>query len=209
MDNKNRRVAFIGAGIKWHELREKEGKYQLTMCGRELDFHPWYGDARTEFLGSVETRVFSQCKICARKVIKISAQKRIDSLCPNKPICYGGWIAPNGKLYSCPYEAHIQLASDLVKNIYSKNPRNPEKYLEDNGWIKVDYKGEIFHWLYRDTVTQPQIDTLGDLLACEYKESELILKSPYHGGRYMRATESQWRRNIQAAIYYLMDGKNE
>ena len=48
-----------------------------------------------------------------------------------------GFISPSGDAYSCGYQGHSSLAEALVEKVYNEDVRNPERFLEDRGWIKI------------------------------------------------------------------------
>lgn len=78
-----------------------------------------------------------------------------------------GWIDTEGNTYTCGYEAHSLSAHYICKEL-GFNTYNPERYLEDKGWVKVTaswdkgtLKTRVYpHDLY---VTKKQYETLFDL----------------------------------------------
>src|SRR5437588_11039001 len=69
----------------------------------------------------------------------------------------GGWIAPDGKFYPAAWMQHIHVADQLRAT--GQGPTEPWDMRD--GWVMVRTHGEVV-CLYG--LTQPQWDTLGDLL---------------------------------------------
>jgi len=121
---------------------------------------------------------------------------------PNKPMCYAGYISPDGKLFSCPREGHRDLAADIVADYLHVESRNPEKHLDDSGWLKILSDGQL-RTCCVESYTQKQLDLLGDLLACEFKDEKFIIRGGQYGDRYIHGTAKGWRTNIERAIWEL------
>lgn len=65
-----------------------------------------------------------------------------------------GWLSPEGKFYGCKFHEH----SDTAYKIMKGKDSNPERTLEEKGWIKVQrrYEGDCqwFFRQYRDFETE-------------------------------------------------------
>jgi len=118
---------------------------------------------------------------------------------PNRPMHYPGFIAPNGKLYSCPYGQHRYLARELLA------VDNPLLELEEQGWLHINHLG--FVNLYRvETITQAQMTTLGDLLICEHHTTPPPNIAKWGAGDiYTNGTAEGWKRNLRQCIKYFED----
>ncbi len=122
---------------------------------------------------------------------------------PNQPMHYPGFISPDGKLYSCPREAHSYLAAELVKKYFPKIRGDAQQILENNGWLHIGSGGQI--WFIQETITQRQMDVLGDLLTCEHHEETPLLIANWRGDshdKYTHGTPESWQKNITEAIKY-------
>ncbi len=58
------------------------------------------------------------------------------------------WVAPDGKCLPVDHTGHMDVAIDEVFNLYSigeiseeETLQNPEKTLEDRGWVRVNFLG--------------------------------------------------------------------
>lgn len=124
---------------------------------------------------------------------------------PNKAMHYACWISPEGHIYSCPAEAHKDLASQLIFEIFKiayENQQNPEKFLEGEGWLKITASGFVIK--YDDEITKKQYDALGEFLSCKHHtEPPRVIKNWIGSGdRYMHGNEIGWKNNIQRAIHF-------
>ena len=72
--------------------------------------------------------------------------------------CTGGWIAPNGKFYAAPRLYHLRIGAALRAT--GAGPTDP--WDMNDGWVMVRAHGEVI--ARPDKLTQPQWDTLGDML---------------------------------------------
>lgn len=63
-----------------------------------------------------------------RKVVKLTPE-------PEKEPEKYGWLAPDGRFFSCSYGGHFSLASKIVGEI--EYVLDPERHLEDLGWAKI------------------------------------------------------------------------
>jgi hypothetical protein len=70
----------------------------------------------------------------------------------------GGWIAPGGRFYPAPQFHHIRVAYELRAT--GDGPADPWNMRD--GWCMVRASGEALVLPRR--VTQPQLDTLADML---------------------------------------------
>jgi len=70
----------------------------------------------------------------------------------------GGWIAPGGRFYPAAHYEHIGVAAALRAN--GGGPCEP--WGMRDGWVLVKTHGEVLALPGR--MTQPQLDTLGDML---------------------------------------------
>ena len=52
-----------------------------------------------------------------------------------KPESKYGWLAPDGRFFSCDYGGHSHLADKIVGEI--QHIVNPERHLEELGWAKI------------------------------------------------------------------------
>jgi hypothetical protein len=54
-----------------------------------------------------------------------------------------GWISPSGDFYHCNYSDHMNLASRLF--YYDIIEDDDERYLEEQGWIKISARKFLSH----------------------------------------------------------------
>lgn len=99
---------------------------------------------------------------------------------PTKECCFGGWIAPNGDYYGLNDEdivyVHIAVSNRLMQDGKIPPQRNPDRWLEKNGWIKqhgnhictMDRKDNDF------VITQAQLNTLINVIGQEYMWLEFV-----------------------------------
>jgi len=99
---------------------------------------------------------------------------------PTKECCFGGWIAPNGDYYGLNDEdivyVHIAVSNRLMQDGKIPSQRNPDRWLEKNGWIKqhgnhictMDRKDNDF------VITQAQLNTLINVIGQEYMWLEFV-----------------------------------
>lgn len=78
-----------------------------------------------------------------------------------------GWLSPDGEFYglngSVGNMLHLNIAERLLasKKIPVKEMRNPDRWLEENGWVKVHHDWILFSGsFYGKTLTEAQIDKL-------------------------------------------------
>jgi hypothetical protein len=78
-----------------------------------------------------------------------------------------GWLSPDGEFYSLNGDVrnllHLNIAERLLasKKIPVKEMRNPDRWLEENGWVKVHHDWILFSGsFYGKTLTEAQIDKL-------------------------------------------------
>lgn len=78
-----------------------------------------------------------------------------------------GWLSPDGEFYGLNGDAgnllHLNIAERLLasKKIPVKEMRNPDRWLEENGWVKVHHDWILFSGsFYGKTLTEAQIDKL-------------------------------------------------
>lgn len=78
-----------------------------------------------------------------------------------------GWLSPDGDFYglngSVGNMLHLNIAERLLasKKIPVKEMRNPDRWLEENGWVKVHHDWILFSGsFYGKTLTEAQIDKL-------------------------------------------------
>lgn len=78
-----------------------------------------------------------------------------------------GWLSPDGEFYglngSAGHMLHLNIAERLLasKKIPVKEMRNPDRWLEENGWVKVHHDWILFSGsFYGKTLTEAQIDKL-------------------------------------------------
>lgn len=78
-----------------------------------------------------------------------------------------GWLSPDGDFYglngSTENLLHLNIAERLLasKKIPVKEMRNPDRWLEENGWVKVHHDWILFSGsFYGKTLTDVQIDKL-------------------------------------------------
>lgn len=78
-----------------------------------------------------------------------------------------GWLSPEGDFYglngSTGNLLHLNIAERLLasKRIPVKEMRNPDRWLEDNGWVKVHHDWILFSGsFYGKTLTEAQIEKL-------------------------------------------------
>ena len=70
----------------------------------------------------------------------------------------GGWIAPDGEFYPAEKYQHIRVGVELRRT--GGGPTEPWDMRD--GWVMVRWCGEAL--ALPDRVTQPQVDTLADML---------------------------------------------
>lgn len=126
---------------------------------------------------------------------------------PNEPIHYAGYISPSGDLYSCPGEAHVWLAKDLVEQTggLSIPPGSTaERVLDSYSWLKIQNNGEVPSVHNIEIITQAQRNMLGRLLTCHHHETppKLIRDSPYSGERWLNGTAEKWAYYLNYAIWH-------
>lgn len=78
-----------------------------------------------------------------------------------------GWLSPDGEFYGLNGGVenllHLNIAERLLasKKIPVKEMRNPDRWLEENGWVKVHHDWILFSGsFYGKTLTEAQIDKL-------------------------------------------------
>lgn len=78
-----------------------------------------------------------------------------------------GWLSPDGDFYGLNGSAgnllHLNIAERLLasKKIPVKEMRNPDRWLEENGWVKVHHDWILFSGsFYGKTLTEAQIEKL-------------------------------------------------
>lgn len=78
-----------------------------------------------------------------------------------------GWLSPDGEFYglngSTGNLLHLNIAERLLasKKIPVKEMRNPDRWLEENGWVKIHHDWILFSGsFYGKTLTEIQIDKL-------------------------------------------------
>lgn len=78
-----------------------------------------------------------------------------------------GWLSPDGEFYGLNGDAgnllHLNIAERLLasKKIPVKEMRNPDRWLEENGWVKVHHDWILFSGsFYGKTLTDVQIEKL-------------------------------------------------
>ena len=78
-----------------------------------------------------------------------------------------GWLSPDGEFYglngSVGNMLHLNIAERLLasKKIPVKEMRNPDRWLEENGWVRVHHDWILFSGsFYGKTLTEAQIDKL-------------------------------------------------
>lgn len=78
-----------------------------------------------------------------------------------------GWLSPDGDFYglngSVGNMLHLNIAERLLasKKIPVKEMRNPDRWLEENGWVKIHHDWILFSGsFYGKTLTDAQIDKL-------------------------------------------------
>lgn len=78
-----------------------------------------------------------------------------------------GWLSPDGDFYglngSVGNLLHLNIAERLLasKKIPVKEMRNPDRWLEENGWVKIHHDWILFSGsFYGKTLTDAQIDKL-------------------------------------------------
>jgi len=83
-----------------------------------------------------------------------------------------GWLSPNGDFTYCGPQGHIQCAECIVSSSASmgeKHSANPERALEEYGYIKVS-DGKWIQPPHRNALPQPQIDFIFDWCQRHNKE---------------------------------------
>ena len=78
-----------------------------------------------------------------------------------------GWLSPDGDFYglngSTGNLLHLNIAERLLasKKIPVKEMRNPDRWLEENGWVKIHHDWILFSGsFYGNTLTDVQIEKL-------------------------------------------------
>lgn len=118
-------------------------------------------------------------------------RKAINLLTPSRPLPYGGYIAPTGDFYVCPYGAHRALL-DYLKGAFS----------DVSDWLHVGNEGDILLYHVDYKITLAQMDMIKLLLDAPFDE-ELppeITRWKYVGDWYIKAKPDEWRENIMDAI---------
>ena len=93
---------------------------------------------------------------------------------PTNKCCAGGWIAPNGDYYGTSDPEityiHIGISNGLMDSGVIPKSRNPDRWLELNGWIKQHGS----HIVMLDSIenenpmTDAQIKTLINVIGQDY-----------------------------------------
>jgi hypothetical protein len=74
-----------------------------------------------------------------------------------------GWLAPDGRFFTCAYNGHDSLASILLAHEYGQVGNCVER-LHEHGWLRIHVSGfTMRHPIYNQPFTQAQIDTMSDL----------------------------------------------
>lgn len=99
---------------------------------------------------------------------------------PTKECCYGGWISPNGDYYGLNDDdiqyIHIALSNRLMQEGFIPPQRNPDRWLELNGWIK-QHGNHICTMDRKDgkhVITEEQLATLRDVIGQDYMWLEFV-----------------------------------
>ena len=74
-------------------------------------------------------------EIYGTEPVEESKHKPVDVPLEKREETKYGWIAPDGRFFGCDYGGHSYLAGEIVGEI--QYVRNPERHLEDLGWLKV------------------------------------------------------------------------
>lgn len=96
-----------------------------------------------------------------------------------------GWIAPNGDYYGSSDPEitylHLGLSTQLMKNGIIPESTNPDKWLEDHGWIKQHGCGIITLDSFdkEKLITSEQIKTLCDVIGENYMFLDFINQDKY------------------------------
>lgn len=127
--------------------------------------------------------------------------KTSELITPSRSLPYGGYIAPTGEFYICPYGAHIRLA-DLLASDLVKKKGDGQRILESLGWLHLANDGTCYlhHLDYK--LSQAQLDKLFDLANAPFDE-ELppeISRWKHTGDWYIKAKPDEWRDNIMDNI---------
>ena len=74
-----------------------------------------------------------------------------------------GWLNRAGEYFSCELGQHIALADLIVEEMFplwrpDEETPNPQKFLEDSGWVKCT--GREWHYMSKKYLTQKQLETL-------------------------------------------------
>lgn len=73
-----------------------------------------------------------------------------------------GFISPDGRFFHCDFQGHNNLAYSICFGMVDTN--NPERYLEDNGWIKIynSVRGGHYAIYLKEgfKITDEQLETL-------------------------------------------------
>lgn len=101
--------------------------------------------------------------------------KQIEKIFPTRQFHDAGYIAPNGDYYGLDGEVsnllHIKLADLFIKNNIIDNVKDPDNFLEKEGWIKQhDNKIYCFYMYgyYNHYITKKQKETIYNILKQNY-----------------------------------------
>lgn len=117
--------------------------------------------------------------------------KTSDLITPSRSLPYGGYIAPTGEFYICPYGAHRTLI-DYLKCAFG----------DVSNWLHVSHLGDILLYHVDYKITKAQLDTIKLLLDAPFDEElpSEISRWKYIGDWYIKAKPDEWKDNISDAI---------
>lgn len=110
---------------------------------------------------------------------------------PSRPLPYGGYIAPTGEFYICPYGAHRALI-DYLKAAFG----------DVSDWLHVGKEGDVLLYHVGYKISRAQMNTIKALLDAPFDE-ELppeISRWKYVGDWYIKANPVEWRENLSDAV---------
>lgn len=99
--------------------------------------------------------------------------------------CIGGWIAPNGDYYGTNNPdityIHLGLSNKLMKDGIIPESKNPDRWLELNGWIKQHGSAIISLDSAKNEkpITNNQIKTLINVIGQNYKILDFVNQEKY------------------------------
>jgi len=142
--------------------------------------------------------------IVARATLAGASTVNLNAAASDKPpLCEphleaeGGWLAPNGDYYGCNHEAnqrHEATANLIVEkfDLPIADDENPQEYLCDMGWIRIDIEGIQFEQVMP---SPKQMNTLRQLSLIDDPKDEWRLYMQPEVDMFIQHYEAKRKRN--------------